>query len=346
MNGRIETDVLIVGSGPAGGVVGALPRRRYGVDTIVITKYRLDGEHAARAHHQPAHDGDLPRPRRRAGRDRRGGTPHELMGDTVFCTSLAGEELGRLHTWGTHPGAAGRLHAREPVAALRHPADAARADPRRARRRARHARSASTPSTSRYEQDDDGVTATVRDRLSGATYEIRAKYLIGADGGRSKVAEQHRPAVRGPDGRRRHDEHRLRGRPLDATSRTGRASSTGCCSPGSDVGGIGMGLVRMVRPWNEWLIVWGYDIDEPPPEVDDELATRDRAQADRRRHDPDRDPLDLAVDGNNDVRDALLARAACSAWATPCTATRRRTASARTRRSRTPTTSPGSSRSC
>jgi 2,4-dichlorophenol 6-monooxygenase len=23
-----------------------------------------------------------------------------------------------------------------------------------------------------------------------------------------------------------------------------------------------MGLVRMVRPWNEWLIVWGYDINE------------------------------------------------------------------------------------
>jgi 2,4-dichlorophenol 6-monooxygenase len=33
--------------------------------------------------------------------------------------------------------------------------------------------------------------------------------------------------------------------------------------PGADVGGIGMGLVRMVRPWNEWLIVWGYDINEP-----------------------------------------------------------------------------------
>jgi 2,4-dichlorophenol 6-monooxygenase len=42
--------------------------------------------------------------------------------------------------------------------------------------------------------------------------------------------------------------------------------------PGSNVGGIGLGLVRMVRPWNEWLIVWGYDINEPPPVVDDEAA--------------------------------------------------------------------------
>lgn len=38
-------------------------------------------------------------------------------------------------------------------------------------------------------QDSDGVTAIVRDRLIGRTYETRAKYLVGADGGRSNVAE-------------------------------------------------------------------------------------------------------------------------------------------------------------
>ena len=31
-------------------------------------------------------------------------------------------------------------------------------------------------------QDADGVTATVRDRVTNETYEIRAKYLVGADG--------------------------------------------------------------------------------------------------------------------------------------------------------------------
>jgi 2,4-dichlorophenol 6-monooxygenase len=44
--------------------------------------------------------------------------------------------------------------------------------------------------------------------------------------------------------------------------------------PGADVGGIGMGLVRMVRPWNEWLIVWGYDINGPAPVVDQRFATK------------------------------------------------------------------------
>ena len=42
--------------------------------------------------------------------------------------------------------------------------------------------------------------------------------------------------------------------------------------PGSDVGGIGMGLVRMVRPWNEWLVLWGYDINQPEPEVSEDFA--------------------------------------------------------------------------
>ena len=42
--------------------------------------------------------------------------------------------------------------------------------------------------------------------------------------------------------------------------------------PGADIGGIGMGLVRMVRPWHKWLIVWGYDINEGAPEMTDEYA--------------------------------------------------------------------------
>jgi 2,4-dichlorophenol 6-monooxygenase len=42
--------------------------------------------------------------------------------------------------------------------------------------------------------------------------------------------------------------------------------------PGSNVGGIGAGLVRMIRPWHEWLIVWGYDISQPAPAVDEQAA--------------------------------------------------------------------------
>jgi len=30
----------------------------------------------------------------------------------------------------------------------------------------------------------------------------------------------------------------------------------------------------MVRPWDQWLVIWGYDISEPPPDLDDAEATR------------------------------------------------------------------------
>lgn len=58
------------------------------------------------------------------------------------------------------------------------------------------------------------MTATVRDRLSGEIYQIRAKYLIGADGGRSKVAQDIGLPMGKLDGHRGLDEHRLRGRPV------------------------------------------------------------------------------------------------------------------------------------
>jgi 2-polyprenyl-6-methoxyphenol hydroxylase-like FAD-dependent oxidoreductase len=40
-----------------------------------------------------------------------------------------------------------------------------------------------------FEQDEDGVTATVRDTETGADSRVRARYLIGADGAHSKVRE-------------------------------------------------------------------------------------------------------------------------------------------------------------
>ena len=42
--------------------------------------------------------------------------------------------------------------------------------------------------------------------------------------------------------------------------------------PGCDVGGVGMGVIRMVRPWTEWLAIWGYDIGAGAPQLTDEAA--------------------------------------------------------------------------
>lgn len=52
----VETDVLIVGSGPAG-ASAALALRTYGVPNVMVTRYSRLANTPPGAHHQPAHHG-------------------------------------------------------------------------------------------------------------------------------------------------------------------------------------------------------------------------------------------------------------------------------------------------
>ncbi len=55
----------------------------------------------------------------------------------------------------------------------------------------------------------------------------------------------------------------------DLARYTAHRPSTLCwvLAPGATVGGIGAGLVRCVRPWHEWLIVWRYDVTAGAPDL-------------------------------------------------------------------------------
>ena len=75
-------------------------------------------------------------------------TPWELMGNTTFCTSLAGEELGRIPSWGTDTARHAELRAAEPVHDARRAADDHRADHGPGGAGAAARGSGSTPSTS------------------------------------------------------------------------------------------------------------------------------------------------------------------------------------------------------
>ncbi|WP_329270375.1 FAD-dependent monooxygenase [Streptomyces pseudovenezuelae] len=268
MSTVVETDVLIVGSGPAG-ASAALALSSYGVPNIVVTRYASLAD-TPRAHITNQRTMEVLRDLGVEQDVIAQATPQHLMGNTTFCTSLAGEELGRVRSWGNDPlvQAAHELasptrmcdmpqHLMEPVLV-----DAA------------VARGTSLRFQTEYlshTQDADGVTATVRDRLRGDTYEIRAKYLIGADGGRSKVAEDAGLPMSGQMG--------VAGSinivfEADLGKYTAHRPSTlyWVLAPGATVGGIGAGLVRCVRPWNEWMIVWGYDVTAGAPDLTTEYA--------------------------------------------------------------------------
>ena len=49
-----------------------------------------------------------------------------------------------------------------------------------------------------FDQDSDGVPATIRDRVTGESRTIRAGYLVGADGHRSAVRAQLGIEMQGP----------------------------------------------------------------------------------------------------------------------------------------------------
>ncbi|MGV9638520.1 FAD-dependent oxidoreductase [Nocardia testacea] len=264
-----DTDVLIVGSGPAGGAA-ALFLSTYGIDNIVLSRHRWTAN-TPRAHITNQRTVELMRDMGLEHELAREATAHELMGQTSFCTSLAGEEIGRIRTWGTHP----RRRADYVEASPTLPCDLPQTLLEPILVGTAAARGTRLRFDSEYcslEQDADGVTVQVLDRITGREYEIRAKYLIGADGSRSKVAEDVGLPMAG--------QMDIEGSmnilfEADLSQYVAHRPSVlyWVLQPGAQIGGIGAGLVRMVRPWHEWLIVWGYDITKPPPVVDEAMAT-------------------------------------------------------------------------
>ncbi|WP_432118282.1 FAD-dependent oxidoreductase [Streptomyces sp. bgisy032] len=268
MSPVVETDVLIVGSGPAG-ASAALALSTYGVPNIVVTRYASLAD-TPRAHITNQRTMEVLRDLGVEEEVVARATPQHLMGNTTFCTSLAGEELGRVRSWGNDPlvqaehelASPTRMcdmpqHLMEPVLV-----NAAVARGTRLRFETEYLS---------HTQDADGVTATVRDRLRGDTYEIRARYLIGADGGRSRVARDAGLPMGGQMG--------VAGSinivfDADLAQYTAHRPATlyWVLAPGATVGGIGAGLVRCVRPWSEWLIVWGYDVTAGAPDLTTEYA--------------------------------------------------------------------------
>ncbi|MBS1302757.1 FAD-dependent monooxygenase [Loktanella sp. SALINAS62] len=267
----METDVLIIGTGPAGSASAAL-LSTYGIENIAINRYRWLAN-TPRAHITNQRTMEVLRD---LGRDVEAeaylhATEQELMGENVFCESLAGEEIGRMKSWGTHPMSKAEHLLSSPT--FMNDLPQTFMEPilfKTAASRGTQARM-STEYLS-HVQDADGVTTTVRDRLTGQDLTIRSKYLIGADGGNSRVAENEALPIEGKMGVGGSMNILFR---ADLSRFVAHRPSVlyWVMQPGANVGGIGMGLVRMIRPWNEWLIVWGYDINEAAPDVTPAYAT-------------------------------------------------------------------------
>ncbi|MGY1706578.1 FAD-dependent oxidoreductase [Geodermatophilus sp. SYSU D00697] len=264
----VAVDVLVVGSGPAG-ASAALFLATYGTSTLLVTKYgRLSD--TPRAHITNQRTMEAMRDMGVEERLMREATPWEYMGNTTFCTSLAGDELGRIPSWGTDTVRHADYELASPTTML----DAPQTITEPILVQAAQERGARIRFDTEYvshEQDDDGVTTTVRDRLSGAEYTIRSKYLIGADGARSKVAADLDLPYEGP------------GAVAGALSIVFEADLSRFVAhrpsvlywmlqPGAEKEGVGLGVLRMIKPWDEWMLMWGYEVAGGPPDLSDEVV--------------------------------------------------------------------------
>lgn len=264
-----ETDVLIIGTGPAGGTM-ALALAKAGIRTVVVNRYGWTCR-TPRAHITNPRAMEIFQDLGVMYDIMRYAVPSELMGENVMCQSLAGEEFGRLRTWGNEPDRACNYAYGTPETNVDLPQNYLENILLSA---AAHNGGEVLFNTEfvRFEQDEHGVTSVLRNRLTGEEYAIRSRYLVGADGARSAIAEQLGLPFKGE---------------MDKSGATNivftadlekyvahRPSSLyWMIRPGEGPGGLVSGTLRMVRPWNRWLGTTFFDINNPP-DIDQAEARR------------------------------------------------------------------------
>jgi 2,4-dichlorophenol 6-monooxygenase len=256
----IETDVLIVGCGPAG-LTAPIALAREGVNVVAITKHSALAP-TPRAHFTNQRSFEIFRDFGIEAEALARSESYTEMPNVTYLRSLVGVEFARMkglqlddkENRNASPCDLGDLpqDLLEPI--LFGEATKRGADIR------------FNSELISFEQDENGVVASVQDRSTGNAVEVRARYLIGADGGNSNVAEALNLPFEGPG--------KLGGSlsiifECDLSEYVAyRPSHIYCIIRGpKDAGGPGLGILLCFKPWTSWTLIKGYAAGQETPHL-------------------------------------------------------------------------------
>ena len=266
MSEQFDTDVLVVGTGPAGSTLG-LALANYGIKVQLFTQFSWLAN-SPRAHITNQRAMEVLRDLGVEKQVKQIATPWEQMGESLITTSLVGEEIARLSAWGTGDERHGDYVKGSPcpLVDLIQPKMEALLAKNAAERGAIY--NFNTEYLS-HTQDEHGVTATFLNRITNTEFSLRAKYLVGMDGARSKIVEQLNLPLEGVMARAGTVYVTFKA-DLSQYVQHRPAILQWIVNPEASFGDLGMGLLRAITPWNEWIMGWGFDISKGEPQVTEE----------------------------------------------------------------------------
>ncbi|TVY85272.1 2,4-dichlorophenol 6-monooxygenase [Lachnellula suecica] len=249
----VETDLLIIGAGPAGASLACF-LAQHGLKGIMVAATPSTAD-TPRAHITNMAALECLRDIGLEEECLRVAVKGDCMQHTRWCKSMAGEEFARIYSWGNDPARAGDYDAASPCNHVDIPQTVL--EPILVGHAAQNGFPCrfDTSFLSFEHQPDGSIISKLQDHLTKYTYLVRSKYLFGCDGGRSQVVRQLKiPLIKKPGqglatnvlvkvDLERVVEHRM-------------GNLHWVMQPDVESPAFGWtALVRMVKPWNEWMFI-------------------------------------------------------------------------------------------